>query len=126
MLSFWATWCGPCQEELPRLSRLSEAYAGKPVKFVAVSLDEVKGRDRIPAFLTQRGIHLEVWSGSTTDTMQDFGFTDVVPSTLILDAAGQPITRITGEARDEDVRTPVDWLLGGRTGPAPNPVVKRL
>jgi thiol-disulfide isomerase/thioredoxin len=31
VLNFWATWCEPCQDELPRLSRLSQSYAGKNV-----------------------------------------------------------------------------------------------
>jgi hypothetical protein len=30
-----------------------------------------------------------------------------------------------GEAREDDVRTPVDWLLGGKTGSAPAALTKR-
>jgi thiol-disulfide isomerase/thioredoxin len=50
VLNFWATWCGPCQEELPLLSRFSDAYGGDPVRFVAVSIDEEKSRAQISAF----------------------------------------------------------------------------
>ena len=31
VVNFWATWCGACQEELPRLAKLTESYAGKGV-----------------------------------------------------------------------------------------------
>ncbi len=126
VLSFWATWCTPCRQELPRLSGLGESYAGKPVKFVAVSIDEGKKRDGITAFLTRENVHLDVWAGATTDAMQRFGLTDIVPSTIIIDEGGQPITRITGEAQEDDIRSRVDWLLGGRTGPTPDPVLKRM
>ena len=125
VLSFWATWCGPCQEELPRLSRLSEGYAGKPVKFVAVSIDEKKTRAEIAAFLTAHGVRLETWTGATTDTMADFGLGDIVPGTIILDEQGEAITRISGEAREDDVLSRVDWLLKGRPGPPPAAMLTR-
>jgi thiol-disulfide isomerase/thioredoxin len=46
VLNFWATWCEPCQDELPRLSRLAQSYAGKNVQFIAVSIDDAKDRAR--------------------------------------------------------------------------------
>ena len=125
VLSFWATWCGPCQEELPRLSHLSDSYATKPVRFVAVSIDEEKTREQIAGFLSKRGVRLETWTGATTDTMAKVGLGDIVPSTLILDQEGQVITRIIGEAREDDVRSRVDWLLAGRPGQEPEHTVNR-
>jgi thiol-disulfide isomerase/thioredoxin len=125
VLSFWATWCGPCQEELPRLSHLSEGYAGKPVKFIAVSIDEKKSRTEIAAFLMAHNVHLETWTGATVDTMGDFGLGDIVPGTIILDDQGEAVTRISGEAHEDDVTSRVDWLLHGRTGAAPEPMVIR-
>jgi thiol-disulfide isomerase/thioredoxin len=125
VLNFWATWCGPCQEELPLLSKLSSAYGSDPVRFVAVSIDEQKNRAQIAEFLTQHNIKLETWTGATTGTMSKAGFGDVVPSTLILDQAGEVITRITGEAREDDIRGRVDWLLKGRQGPAPESTLNR-
>ena len=119
VLNFWATWCGPCQEELPLLSRLSDTYGGEPVRFVAVSIDEKKNPAQIAAFLAQRNIKLETWAGATTGTMAKVGLGDIVPSTLILDQTGEVITRITGEAREEDIRARLDWLLKGRPGQAP-------
>ena len=41
------------------------------------------------------------------------------------DYQGEIVTRIMGEARDEDVRTAVDWLLKKREGTAPEPLIKR-
>lgn len=125
VVSFWATWCGPCREELPRLSKLSESYSGKPVRFVAVSIDEPKNFLKIKPFLADSADHLEIWTGADTDTMAREGFGDIVPSTMILDEQGVAVTRITGEARDEDVSSRIDWLLAGRKGPAPEAALKR-
>src|SRR4051794_33973681 len=69
VVNFWATWCGPCQEELPRLAKLADSYAGKPVRFVLISIDEPKSRARIPAVLDRLHVPLESWDDADTDTM---------------------------------------------------------
>jgi thiol-disulfide isomerase/thioredoxin len=125
VVNFWATWCGPCQEELPRLARLAESYSEKPVRFVLVSIDEPKNRAKIPAVLERLHVGLESWDHADTDTMARFGLGDIVPGTAILDDKGEVVTRIMGEAREEDVRRTVDWLLGDRTGPPPPNLLKR-
>jgi hypothetical protein len=43
----------------------------------------------------------------------------------VIDEKGQVIARVMGEARDEDVCAPLDWLLEGRVGPAPSALLKR-
>ena len=125
VLSFWATWCGPCQEEMPRLSKLSQQYAGKGVKFIAVSIDAARDRPKIEPFLTQHEIALDVWVGPDAEALQSFGLGEIVPATIILDQQGEAIVRIMGEAREEDIEQRLDWLLDGRIGPQPEPVLKR-
>src|SRR3546814_4479953 len=39
VVNFWATWCGPCLEEIPYFDRLQEKYSSKKVKVLLVSLD---------------------------------------------------------------------------------------
>jgi thiol-disulfide isomerase/thioredoxin len=125
VVNFWATWCGPCQEELPRLRQIAASYAGKPVTFIYISIDEAKNRSKIPATLSRLHVDFDSWVGADTDTLGRFGLGDIVPGTLILDENGEPVARIMGEAREVDVRTPVDWLLCGKTGPAPADLTKR-
>src|SRR5438105_812295 len=38
-INFWASWCAPCQEELPELDRLAAHYKGKNVRVVAINVD---------------------------------------------------------------------------------------
>ena len=40
VVEFLATWCGPCREAVPHLNALAEEFAGEPVRFLAVSLDD--------------------------------------------------------------------------------------
>jgi len=125
VVNFWATWCGPCQEELPRLDKIAASYAGKPVAFVLISIDEPKNRAKIPSTLERLRVERESWIGADTDTMARFGLNEIVPGTVILDAEGDVVTRVMGEAREEDVRGAVDWILGGKNGAAPPALTKR-
>ena len=125
VLNFWATWCEPCQDELPRLSKLSQNYNEKNIQFVAVSIDTARDREKIEPLLRRLNVSLEVWTGADLDTLEKFGLGNVVPGTVLIDEKGQVITRVMGEARDEDVRAPLEWLLQGRVGPAPPALLKR-
>jgi len=126
VVNFWATWCVPCREELPRLSHIADTYAGKPVSFVFISIDDKRAQAKIPAALA--GLHFtpETWVGADTDTLDNFGLGDIVPGTVVLDERGEIVVRIMGEAREEDVRNAVDWLLGGKQGAPPPALIKRL
>jgi thiol-disulfide isomerase/thioredoxin len=125
VVNFWATWCGPCQEELPRLAQIAASYQGKPVKFVTISIDDPKDRKKIPAVLERLKVPAESWVGGDTDMLAAFGLGNIVPATAVLDEHGEIVARVMGEAREPDVRTAVDWLLAGKTGPAPAPLTKR-
>lgn len=45
-IDLWATWCGPCKEEIPHLAKLEKEYHGKNIVFVSISLDELKNKER--------------------------------------------------------------------------------
>ncbi|WP_109485967.1 TlpA family protein disulfide reductase [Occallatibacter savannae] len=126
VVNFWATWCGPCQEELPRLNQIAGSYSGKPVTFVFISIDDPKDRSKIPTTLSKLHVDFTTWVNADTDTLSSFGLGNIVPGTIVLDETGQPVARVMGEAKEEDVRKPVDWLLAGRKGDPPPPLTKRL
>ena len=43
-IDMWATWCGPCQKELPYLKKLEEKFRGRNIAFVGLSLDADKAK----------------------------------------------------------------------------------
>ena len=124
VVNFWAIWCGPCREELPMLTRLSAEYGGKQVRFVAVSADEWKKRAAVESFVTANHLNMEIWLGADLDMLERANLGNVLPATLILDQQGDVVVRVLGEAREEDIRKPLDWLLSGKNGAPPDEVVK--
>jgi len=129
VINFWATWCAPCREELPLLSRLSQEYAGKKVRFITISADEDpenhKNRAKIDLFLSHEKPATEIWLGADLDMLDRLNLGNVLPATVIVDEQGEIVARILGEAHEEDVKAPVEWLLNGKSGAAPTPIVKR-
>jgi thiol-disulfide isomerase/thioredoxin len=41
-IDVWATWCGPCLQEVPFLQKVEEQYQGKNIEFVSISVDNIK------------------------------------------------------------------------------------
>jgi thiol-disulfide isomerase/thioredoxin len=126
ILNFWATWCGPCRDEMPMLSKLSKDFAPQDVVFLAVSLDDEKSRPKIPRFLAKKKITLTVFTGATPATLHDFQLGEIVPATIILDRQGQPAFRIMGQASKKDIFARVDWLLSDRSSKSPKPLLKNF
>lgn len=44
LIDFWATWCGPCNEELPEMKKIAKMFAGKPLVIISVSWDQDEGK----------------------------------------------------------------------------------
>jgi thiol-disulfide isomerase/thioredoxin len=128
VVNFWATWCGPCQEELPRLSRLAEEWAGKDVRFVAVSIDDRKNQEKIGPVLERLHVapraNFDIWIRSNTGALASFGLGEIVPGTAVVARDGKIVARVMGEAREKEVRSAVEWLLNNRAGNPPPELVK--
>ena len=55
VVNFWATWCAPCVQEMPTLAQLQTAYAGQPVKVMAISLDRPEDKAFAQRFILKHG-----------------------------------------------------------------------
>jgi thiol-disulfide isomerase/thioredoxin len=126
VLNFWATWCLPCREEMPMLSKLAPKFDAKDVAFLAASIDDTQTQSKIPHFLEKKKITLPVFTGATPEALKQFNLGEIVPATLILDRDGSPIFRIEGEASKKDISSRLEWLLSARSSKQPKILLKNF
>lgn len=61
VVNFWATWCGPCVQELPGFERVRAATVGRKVRFLLVSLNYRSQLDKkVKPFVAKHGLRTEV------------------------------------------------------------------
>jgi thiol-disulfide isomerase/thioredoxin len=85
LVDFWASWCGPCREELPELEKLKATYAGKDVAIVTVNLDN----ERANALKMARQLKLTLPVGLDPEkTVASKYAPPTMPSSYVVDKAG--------------------------------------
>jgi peroxiredoxin len=95
VLNFWATWCPPCQREMPSLERLRRKMAKQPLEVVAISSAETP--DEVKAYLSKMKLDFPVLldtEGANTRRWKVFA----LPTTFVLDAEGRVRHVLTGPA----------------------------
>lgn len=100
LLNFWATWCPPCQEEVPALSRLNAAMSGKGFRMLAVSIDE-GGSDAVESFFRKTGYRLPTFLDPGSKIGKMYGITGV-PETFIIDPQGIIRRKVVGPLSWDD------------------------
>jgi thiol-disulfide isomerase/thioredoxin len=126
VLNFWATWCGPCREEMPMMVEAEKTWAAKGVVFIAVSVDEEKGKSKIADFVEKYGVRFAVWLGASSDELDLLHMGEGVPDTAFVDEKGVIVARVLGEIRREELEERLVWLTGDRTGVRPLELVNHM
>jgi cytochrome c biogenesis protein CcmG/thiol:disulfide interchange protein DsbE len=97
VLNFWASWCGPCRDEMPLLQQGSKRWQGKNVVFVGIDAKDVRGDAR--KFLARYGVtYRNVYDGKGA-TIGRYGVTGY-PETYFIDKTGKVRYRIAGPVRE--------------------------
>ncbi|HET7755036.1 MAG TPA: TlpA disulfide reductase family protein [Anaeromyxobacteraceae bacterium] len=100
VVQFWATWCEPCVEELPALTRLRGAMAGRPLEVIAVNYGE--GAARVEQFLGRHAVALPVLLDRDKRAAAAWGVGGL-PMAFLVGADGKVRSSIFGEC---------DWSKG--------------
>lgn len=122
VLNFWATWCGPCNEEMPMLVREEEKYASRGVSVIGVSLDKPEDINKVRAFISKYHVTFPVWVGGSADDLDRWKLGPAIPATAFIDASGNIAGRVEGEMKKDSFEHRIEWLLGNHEGEPPQPV----
>lgn len=95
LLSFWATWCGPCKQEMPAMQKLYQKLKGKGLEVVAVDMMEDKAT--VSAFVRTSGYTFPVLLDKTGEVGGNSLYAArAIPTNYVIDKAGKIVGRKIG------------------------------
>jgi peroxiredoxin len=97
LVTFWASWCSPCIEEMPSIRRLSARMANRPFTVVGVNVGEPERRARAAA--GRLGIEFPILLDRDSSVFEGWG-ADILPTAYVLGRSGRVRYIAHG---------PVDW-----------------
>jgi len=110
VVNFWASWCGPCVEEMPELSALQREYAKKGIQFIGLGVDSAAN---IQSFLKKVPVDYPIYIAGFggADVARAFGNTaGGLPYTVIIDANGTVRATKLGQIKPDELRHTLDAL----------------
>ena len=109
LLNFWATWCGPCQEEIPSLVELQHRY-GDQLVILGVSIDDPL--NKLKPYATKMHMNYPVLVGKDRQDVQDaYGPLFGIPVSVFVDREGKIWKRHAGIASKDQFEREIKALL---------------
>ena len=112
LLNFWASWCGPCQMEMPDFQKYYESHGDK-VNFVIVNLTDGQQEtvESASAFIAEKGYTFPVYYDTDVDAAVKYGVS-AVPVSYFIDAEGYFVAWAQGALTADMLQQGMDMLLG--------------
>ncbi len=120
LVELWGTWCGPCLENIPHLTRLQARYAKEGLVVIGVASHEFKERAVLDAFMKERGAEMGYRVAYDTDLSMekawDTGGREGVqfrlPISFVIDRGGR--LRFVGHPSDPEMDKTIAEAIGKR------------
>jgi thiol-disulfide isomerase/thioredoxin len=111
IVDFWATWCPPCQKEVPELNAIYRKYRARGLVVVGVSVDKVQGDGvkSVRPFAKENKISYPVLMAD--DALVEAMDLDNIPTTLFINRKGETVTRLEGRGKYGELSTAAKTLF---------------
>ena len=92
VLDMWATWCGPCIQEIPHLEKLSEELKNENVAFVSISTDGANSKKLWQDFVKKRSMGgIQLYTHGERDLMEFYDI-KTIPRFMVIDQNGDIVS----------------------------------
>jgi cytochrome c biogenesis protein CcmG/thiol:disulfide interchange protein DsbE len=109
LLNFWATWCGPCEVEIPWFIEFEQKYKDRGFAVVGVSFDD-DGWISVRPYMAAHKINYRIAIGSD-ELSQMYGGVDSLPTSFIIDRSGRIAATHVGLVDKRDYQNEILKLL---------------
>ena len=112
VLNFWASWCGPCQGEMPDFQQMYQQY-GDEIQFMMVNLTD-GSRETVgsaSAFVENKGYTFPVFFDTDLDAATVYGVYSI-PITILIDAQGSYVAHAAGAVTADALQMGIDMIKG--------------
>lgn len=109
VMNFWASWCGPCQMEMPDFQAKYEEL-GEEIQFLMINM--TNGRETLEtaqSFIAEQGYTFPVLYDTDSDAAIAYGAYSL-PTTYFIDAEGNAVAQATGAIDGETLQTGIDMI----------------
>ena len=107
VINFWASWCGPCEDETPLFKRAHDTY-GDRIAFLGVDIKDA--RTDALEFVSRYGLEYPSVRDETQEIYADFGLTGQ-PETFFVDADGILVEHVAGPVDEAQLFDTLDILV---------------
>jgi thiol-disulfide isomerase/thioredoxin len=112
MLDFWATWCPPCQEEMPSLVKLAKEYESQGLVFVAASRDDDDVKEELVDQFVKRNLpDLAPYVVYANDEVARAFQIEALPTLYFLDRQGKVTDAVRGMMPEATIRRRIEAAL---------------
>lgn len=120
LLSFWATWCGPCKEEMPHLQKMYTAKKAEGFEVLSISTDDARSASRVKPYIKKMGYDFRVLLDKESKVIGTYNPAKTLPYTVVIDKAGEIAHVASGynPGDEEKLAELVDQLLEGKAAEA--------
>lgn len=101
LLSFWATWCKPCMEELTEFNKIYNDLKDKGFKLIAISTDNEKTVAKVKPFIKSRSYNFTVLLDTNSDVARKY-YAQQIPYSVIIDKDGNIIYSHLGYMKGDE------------------------
>jgi cytochrome c biogenesis protein CcmG/thiol:disulfide interchange protein DsbE len=116
-LNLWATWCGPCREEMPSMETLYDEFKNDPDFVMLAVSQDTKGKSAVLPYVQKNGYHFEILLDPENKVGEQYNVSGV-PETFIIDRKGRIVAHHMGafDWSRPDVKEALQQLLQAKQG----------